>query len=93
VPKTVDKALAIDRELCTTLWYEAIQKEMVKNRQAFKFLQDNEQVPIGYKWIRCHMIFDVKMDFMRKSRFVSRGHMTNPPQSITYLSVVSHDSI
>jgi uncharacterized protein YifN (PemK superfamily) len=51
----------------TTFWRDAIQKEMKINRLAFKFLQDKGQVPIGYKWIKCHMIFDVKMDFTRKA--------------------------
>jgi hypothetical protein len=49
VPKTVDEALKIDYDAGTTYWYEAIQKEIKNNRQAFKFLNDDEQVPIGYK--------------------------------------------
>jgi hypothetical protein len=60
---------------------------------AFKFLEEDENVPVGYKWIRCHMIFDVKMDFTRKARFVAGGHMTDPPSAITYSSVVSRDSV
>jgi hypothetical protein len=39
------------------------------------------------------MIFDVKMDFTRKARFVAGGHVTDPPTSITYSSVVAHDSV
>ncbi len=39
------------------------------------------------------MIFDVKMDFTRKARFVAGGHMTDPPSSINYSSVVSRDSV
>jgi hypothetical protein len=38
------------------------------------------------------MIFDVKMDFTRKARFVAGGHMPDPPSTITYSSAVSHDS-
>jgi hypothetical protein len=66
---------------------------MSNNHLAFQFLEENESIPIGYKWIRCHMIFDVKMDFTQKARFVAGGHMTNPPTSITYSSVVSRDSV
>jgi hypothetical protein len=66
----------------------------MKNVQpAFKILDENEQVLIGYKWIPCHMIFDVKMDFTCKARFVAGGHMTDPPASIMYSSVVSRDSV
>jgi len=93
VPRTVQEALAIDQQTGTTHWYNAIQKEMTNNKAAFQFLDDNERVPVGYKWIKCHMIFDVKMDFTRKARFVAGGHMTNPPKSITYSSVVSRDSV
>jgi hypothetical protein len=44
---------------------------MSNNCLAFQFLEENESIPIGYKWIRCHMIFDVKMDFTQKARFVA----------------------
>jgi hypothetical protein len=33
------------------------------------------------------------MDFTRKARFVAGGHMTETPESMTYSSVVSRDSI
>jgi hypothetical protein len=52
---------------------------MTNNKIAFQILDENEQVPIGFKWIKCHMIFDVKMDFMRKAHYVAGDHMTNPP--------------
>jgi hypothetical protein len=48
---------------------------------------------IGCQEIKCHMVFDVKMDFSRKARFVAGGHMTETPTSITYASVVSRDSV
>ena len=39
------------------------------------------------------MVFDVKMDFTRKDRYVAGGHMTEPPAAMTYLSVVARDSM
>ena len=48
---------------------------------------------IGFQEIRCHVIFDVKIDFTRKARFVAGGHTTDTPASITYSSVVSRDSV
>jgi len=71
LPNSVEEALMIDRETNTTFWHDAIQKEMKNVRIAFQFLEDEERVPVGYKWIRCHMVFDVKMDFTRKARFVA----------------------
>ena len=70
LPQSVEEALAIDRATNTTFWFDAIQKEMKNVRVAFKFLEKNERVPIGYKWIKCHLVFDVKMDFTRKARFM-----------------------
>ena len=63
-------------------------------RVAFQILDENEEVPIGYKFIRCHMIIYVKMeDFLRKSRLLAGGHMTDTPAAITYASVVSRESV
>ena len=49
----------------------------------------------GYKHINGHRICDIKMDgnFTRKAIFVADGHTREPPLSITYLSVVSRDSV
>lgn len=88
VPKSVDKALKINKETNTTYWRDAINNKMMNNRKAFK-----EVVPQGYKWIRCHMIFNMKMDFTQKARFVAGGHMTNPLTMITYSSMVFCDSV
>jgi len=65
VPRTVQEALEIEKQTNTTYWREAIQKEMTNNKMAFK--EEDESIPIGYKWIKCHMNFDVKMDFTRKA--------------------------
>jgi Reverse transcriptase (RNA-dependent DNA polymerase) len=39
------------------------------------------------------MVFDIKMDFTHKARLVAGGHVTDPPSSITYSSVVSRESV
>ena len=48
---------------------------------------------VGYQEIKCHLIFDVKVDFSRKARFVAGVHTTETPSSMTYASVVSKDSV
>ena len=51
---------------------------------AFEELEDGEEVPIGYQYVRCHMIFDVKAGSLkRKARYVAVGHMTEPPSALT----------
>ena len=45
--------------------------------------------------MRCHMIFDVKFgeNFRHKTRLVAGGHMTDTPNTLTYSSVISRDSV
>lgn len=93
VPKSVDQALAIDNATGTSFWKKAIEKEMLNVMPAFKFLEEGESIPVGYQKIMCHMIFDVKLDFTRKARFVAGGHTTDPPACTTYASVVSRESV
>jgi hypothetical protein len=93
VPRTVKRALEIDRETGTDYWRKAIEKEMMHVRCAFRILEEDAPEPRMSKRIPCHMIFDVKMDFTRKARLVAGGHFTDPPASLTYSSVVARDSI
>jgi hypothetical protein len=93
LPKPVTAALAIGKTTGTNFWAKAIAKEMKNVRPAFKVLDDGAKKPIGYKEIKCHMIFDVKMDFSCEAWFVAGGHMMDPPSFITYSSVVSHESV
>jgi hypothetical protein len=93
IPRNVEEALLIDKEINTTYWANAIEKKMQNNRVAFQILEPGEKAPPGYTFIKGHMSFEVKMDFTRKARFVAGGHMTEPPVIITYSSVVSRDSV
>jgi hypothetical protein len=94
VPKTVKEALALDRKNGNTLWADAIAKEMKEVCIAFNILPDGRSAPIGYQKIRCHMIFNMKMeDFQQKARLVAGGHLTQAPETITYASVVSRATV
>ena len=48
---------------------------------------------VGFQDIGCHLIFDVKMDFTRKARFVAGVHTMEAPSSIAHSSVVSRDIV
>ena len=67
--------------------FRSLKKKIHKANARISFM------PTGYQHIGCHMIFDVKMDFTQKARFVSGGHMTEAPVSLTYSSMVSCESI
>jgi len=92
----VAEAKRIDKQNGDTLWWDAICKEMQNVRIAFETFEGNkEDIPPGYQYVDCHMIFDIKLgeNFRRKARMVAGGHMTEAPASITYASVVSRDSV
>jgi hypothetical protein len=93
IPTTVAQALELDRRNGNTYWRDAIDKEFKNVNIAFKLLGDDDRVPIGYKEITCHLIFEVKFDLRRKARYVAGGHLTDPPASMTYCSVVSRESV
>ena len=94
VPKTWDEAVEIDKLNGNTDWQDAIRKEMNVVKVAFKVLESGEEVPPSYQEIRCHLIFDIKIeDFRRKARYVAGGHMTETPATLTYASVVSRESV
>ena len=93
VPKSIRDDILLDKENRNTFWLDAISKEMTNVKIAFKFLGKDAHPPPGYKQIRCHIIFDVKMDLTRKARFVVGGHLTDPPTAMTYASVVSRESV
>ena len=62
-------------------------------RVAFNFLDRDDHAPVGNNDITCHLILDVKMDLIRKSRYVSGDHITDLPSPMIYASVVSRDIV
>ena len=63
---------------------------MLKVQVAFQVLADGKSIPLAYQMIRCHTVYDVKMEnFRHKAWFVAGGHMIEVPATISYASVVS----
>jgi hypothetical protein len=79
LPKTVEEALELFGAMPST-----------ERAYSFDILQDGSLPPQDYQFVRCHMVFNVKMeDFRRKARLVAGRHMTKAPATLTYASVVS----
>ena len=93
VPTSSEEAYRLNHKNNNTLWSDAIKKEMTNVAVAFHILDHGEEDPVGYEHINCHRIFDVKIDFHRKSQFVSGVHTTNPPAEFTYAGVFSRESV
>ena len=96
IPKFVEEAKKVDNQNGNTLWWDAICKEMRNVRPTFEVFEgNNDQLPVGYQFMKCHMIFDVKFkgNFRHKAQLVAGGHMTKTTVTLTYSSVVLCDSV
>ena len=71
------------------MWENAIHKEMRNVSIAFELMKPGEKPPADHAYLPCHMVFNVKMDFTRKARYVADGHLTPDPIASTYVGVVS----
>ena len=77
LPKTACKALRPDEENGDMLWADAIKKEMSKAKVSYIAIEgcmlemaraNKCDKWKGYTEMKCHIVFDVKMDFMQKAR-------------------------
>ena len=93
VPTSFQDAMRLDRENGDTLWADAHVMEMQNVGVAFEIQPDGTKAPPGWSKASGHLIWDVKMDFTRKARWVKDGHRTPDPKTSTYAGVVSRESI
>jgi hypothetical protein len=93
IPRDVKHAYEPDRQNGDTFWSDAIAKEMHNAGIAFEIMEDDQPLPVGLRKVTGHMVFDVKMDYTRKARWVLDGHKTPPPERSTYAGVVSSDNV
>jgi hypothetical protein len=86
----------------TDHWQRALKKEMSKVKITWNGHDDITPNDVrsgkakdmsGFQEIGCHIVFNIKMDFMRKARFCAGGNSTNTLTVMTYSSVVSRDSV
>ena len=75
-------------------WTDIIEIEINAVKASFRVLEDGEAVPNGYQFVRCCIMFDIKIeDFQRRAWLVAGGHMMEIPPTITYESVASHETV
>ena len=93
VPRNLKHAYEIDAKNGNDFWRKAIEKEMHNVGIAFEILDPDAHVPVGWNKVTGHLVFDIKMDFTRKARWVLDGHLTVDPVCSTYAGVVSRESV
>ena len=93
IPTSIEHAKAIDKANGNTLWMDALKKEMYNVGVAFEILEDGAPAPKGWNKASGHIVWDVKMDFTRKARWVLDGHKCPDPDGSTHAGVVSRESV
>ena len=93
IPTSVEHAMELDRTNNNTMWRDTLMKEMYNVSVAFKVLDEGQKAPAGWHKVTGHHIWDVKMDFTRKARWVLDGHKTPDPIGSMFVGVVSRESM
>ena len=93
ISRDVEHAHEIDARNGNTMWRDALKKEMYNVGVAFEILDEGAHAPHGWKQVTRHLVWDVKMDFTRKARWVLDGHKTPDPIGSTYAGVVSRENV
>ena len=93
IPTSVEHAMEIDRKNGNTMWRDTLALEMFNVGVAFEILEEGQSAPAGWKKASRHPIWDVKMDFTRKARWVLDRHKTPDPIRSTFAGVVSRESV
>ena len=93
IPTSINPAMEIDRENENTMWKDALALEMFNVGVSFEILEEGQAAPPGWNKASGHLIWDVKMDFTRKARWVLDRHKTPDPIGSTFAGVVSLESV
>ena len=83
----------LDAKNGDTIWQDTIVKEMYQVPVYFKILEDGQSLQTVWTNSTGHHIFDVKMEFTRKSIWFKDGHSTPDPETPSCAGFVSLESI
>ena len=83
----------LDAKNGNTFWIDAIKKEIHDVGIAFEILEDNASMPMRHRKITAHLVFDMKMGFTRKARWVLDEYKAPSPAGSTHAGVVSRESV
>ncbi len=84
-------AIYLDRWNGNTLWRDSLAKEMGNLMIEFEILEPGQKAPPGWFKATGHIIFDVKMDFTRKARWVKDGYKDPDSTTSSFAGVVSRE--
>ena len=84
--------MELDRCNKNTMWRDALVKELYNVGITHEVLEEGQWVPAGWHKVTGHLIWDVKMDFTWKARWVLDSHKTPDPIGSMCAGVVSRES-
>ena len=90
---SIEHAKELNLKEGNDLWMKALAKEMFNVGVAFEILEQGQKAPHGWHLVTVHLMWDVKMDFTRKARWILDGHKTPDPDGSTFAGVVSRESV
>ena len=90
---SVEHAIELDRQNGNRLWQDALEKEMFAVGVAFHILENDEALPTGWTPASGHTVWDLKMDFTRKARWVLDGYKCANPSGSTFAGVFSRERV
>ena len=93
LPRNYEHALGLDKKNGTNLWQLAYEKEIYKVSISFDFLDHGVKALVSWKRNSFHIVWDVKMDFTRKAKWVKDGNKTPDPVTSNYDGVISRESV
>ena len=93
LPRNIQHARELDTANKNTYWMDALQKEMRNIGLGLEILENDAHLPVGFKLATGHLIWDIKIDMLRKARWVLDGHKNPDPLHSTYAGVVSRESV
>ena len=70
ISTSIAHAKRIDLKNGNNFWMDAITKETTNVGIAFTILNEGKKDPPGWTEASGHLVFDIKMDFTRKARWV-----------------------
>ena len=93
IPNLINHAHELNLKNGNDVWITSIKKEMSNVGIAFEILGENKISPVKWPKESGQLIYNLKMDYTRKSRWVLDGHRSAYPDGCTYAGVVSRDSV
>ena len=92
VPRNMREVKLFDQANFNNAWQDVTNLETATIMLAIDLIEGNRPLP-GYTKSSGYLLFDIKMDFILKARWVKDGHLSPDPIESNFAGVVSREII